>query len=102
MRGADPELVKRVTSLHTAFKEGSLEALTEEWDDGLPGIVVGMELANQLGLYEGDIVTVVSPWGKLGPFGITPAFKQFRVVGIFSIGLLEIDSAVVYTTLDAA
>jgi len=68
----------------------------------LPPIILGSELAQSLAVEEGDEVTVVVPNGDIGPAGIRPRVKRFRVAGIITTGLYDYDLRTAYTTLDAA
>ncbi len=65
-------------------------------DPVYPGIIVGRELAKSLHLYLGDEVTLVSPLGDLGPMGVLPRTRRFRVAAIFYSGMYEYDSSHVY------
>ena len=67
-----------------------------------PGIIIGRELAKTLHVYVGDEVTLVSPLGDLGPMGVMPRTKKFRVAAVFYSGMYEYDATHVYTTLEAA
>ena len=67
-----------------------------------PGIILGRELAKTLHVYVGDEVTLVSPLGDLGPMGIMPRTKRFRVAAIFYSGMYEYDAMSVYTMIDQA
>jgi lipoprotein-releasing system permease protein len=67
-----------------------------------PGLVVGRELAKTLHVYVGDEVTLVSPLGDLGPMGVMPRTKKFRIAAIFFSGMYEYDASKVYTTADVA
>jgi lipoprotein-releasing system permease protein len=67
-----------------------------------PGIIIGRELARTLHVYVGDEVTLVSPLGDLGPMGVMPRTKKFRVAAIFFSGMYEYDASHVYITLDDA
>ncbi|MGC4092468.1 MAG: ABC transporter permease [Polyangiaceae bacterium] len=67
-----------------------------------PGIIIGRELAKSLHVYVGDEMTLVSPLGELGPMGILPKARRFRVAAIFYSGMYEYDATQAYTTLDAA
>jgi lipoprotein-releasing system permease protein len=67
-----------------------------------PGIVIGRELAKTLHVYLGDELTLVSPLGDLGPMGVMPRTKKFRVAAIFFSGMYEYDSSHVYTLIDVA
>ncbi|RMF19577.1 MAG: FtsX-like permease family protein, partial [Candidatus Dadabacteria bacterium] len=109
IRGVDLDSVTTVTRLAEYVVEGSLDALTAPVPDpldsdglALPGILLGKELALNLGLYVGDEVNVVSPTGNIGPMGVAPKMKRFRVAGIFSSGMYEYDSGLVYVSLHDA
>ncbi|MCA9593360.1 MAG: ABC transporter permease [Myxococcales bacterium] len=71
-------------------------------DPVYPGIIIGRELAKTLHLYVGDEVTLVSPLGDLGPMGVMPRTRRFRVAAIFYSGMYEYDSSHVYMKLDKA
>jgi lipoprotein-releasing system permease protein len=67
-----------------------------------PGIVLGRELAKTLHVYVGDEVTLVAPLGDLGPMGVLPRSRKFRVAAIFYSGMYEYDASHVYIKLDDA
>ena len=67
-----------------------------------PGIIIGRELAKTLHVYVGDDVTLVSPLGDLGPMGVMPRTKKFRVAAIFFSGMYEFDASDVYVLLPDA
>jgi len=67
-----------------------------------PGVIIGRELAKTLHVYVGDEVTLVSPLGDLGPMGVMPRTKKFRVAAIFFSGMYEYDASHVYTMMDVA
>jgi lipoprotein-releasing system permease protein len=56
------------------------------------GVVLGAELARNLGARLDDKVTVIAPQGQVTVAGVLPRIKQFRVVGIFEVGMFEYDS----------
>jgi len=70
--------------------------------DLYPGILLGAELARQLGLEVGDEVQLISPDGDVGPTGLRPKLASFRVAGIFRTGMYEYDQKLAYTALYAA
>lgn len=67
-----------------------------------PGVILGRELAKTLHVYLGDEVTLVSPLGDLGPMGVMPRTKKFRVAAIFYSGMYEYDATYVYTMMETA
>lgn len=67
-----------------------------------PGLVIGRELAKTLHVYVGDDVTLVSPLGDLGPMGVMPKTRKYRIAAIFYSGMYEYDATHVYTTIGEA
>jgi lipoprotein-releasing system permease protein len=65
----------------------------------LPGIVIGKELAKNMGLMLFDPVSIISPMGISTPMGMVPKMKKFVVVGIFDSGFYEYDSTLAYVSL---
>jgi lipoprotein-releasing system permease protein len=100
LRGIDAESEMKTTDISRFMKEGSLESLTAKNES--PGIIIGKELANSIGVFKGDILSILSPVGKIGPLGMLPKVRQFRVVGIFEVGMFEYDSNLVLTDLRTA
>jgi lipoprotein-releasing system permease protein len=70
--------------------------------DTFPGIVIGRELAKSLHVYVGDDLTLISPLGDLGPMGVLPRSRKFRVAAIFYSGMYEYDASHAYVKLEAA
>jgi len=101
LRGVDPESAARVVSFDKMIKEGSLSSLGET-ENGIPAIIIGSELAKQIGAGTGSLVTVISPEGKLTPLGRTPNTKRFKVTAIFDSGMYEYDASMVYISLKEA
>jgi lipoprotein-releasing system permease protein len=84
------------------LKEGSFNDLKN--NTGLPGIILGANLAQKTGMLLHSVVTVVSPQGVLTPMGMHLSLipYQFRVVGIFESGFFEVDSFWAFTALNSA
>lgn len=80
-----------VTDLPKQVVEGSLADLPPK-GEGFPGIMLGREIAAQLAVGPGDIVTLTIPRGRLTPFGLMPQVAKFRVAGIVRTGLYEFDA----------
>lgn len=100
LRGINPATEEKTTDIAKHLKEGRLSDLDEK--DGLPGIILGKELANRLGVFRNDAITILSPTGEIGPLGMLPKVKSFKVVGIFEVGMFEYDSNLVVTGLKPA
>jgi lipoprotein-releasing system permease protein len=101
MKGVLPELEATVTEVRNRLQAGSLDAL-KPVDGQPPGILLGRDLAQKLGVYVGDGVEVLTAEGVLTPFGMMPRARVFRVAGIFNLGLYEYDSAYGFIHLDVA
>lgn len=67
-----------------------------------PGVILGRELAKSLHVCVGDEITLLSPQGELGPMGVMPRTRKFRVAGIFYSAMYEYDASHAYITLDEA
>ncbi len=79
-----------------------LKDTDEAPQDVAPGVVLGRELARSLHAYVGDELTLVSPMGDLGPMGLMPRSRKFRVAGIFYTGMYEYDASHAYVTIESA
>jgi lipoprotein-releasing system permease protein len=102
LRGLDPETASEVTSIEKNLVRGDLEALKPRSGEGSeprPGIILGVELARQVGVGLGDWITVISPAGRLTPVGRTPKSKLFRIAGIFQSGMYEYDNTLAYARI---
>ncbi|HEY7536177.1 MAG TPA: ABC transporter permease, partial [Thermodesulfobacteriota bacterium] len=121
IRGIDPENAGNVTNIEEALGRGTvgkntkvktdelraigrelLKKLNIETKSGKPPVIVGVELASNLGISVGDQVNLVSPFGKVGPFGPQAKIKRFEVVGVFNYGMVEYDSSIAYVDLKNA
>jgi lipoprotein-releasing system permease protein len=65
----------------------------------MPPIVLGKDIAEDLGATLNSTVLVTSPQGELTPFGLVPKYIRFRVVGIFNSGFFDYDSSWAFTGL---
>ncbi len=70
--------------------------------DRYPGVAIGRELAKTLHVMQGDTVSFVSPDGDLGPVGLLPRTRHFRVAAVFYTGMYEFDATNVFITLEEA
>jgi len=91
VRGIDPALEPQITDLALSLRDTALKRLVP----GGFGVVVGRDLARNLGVRVGDPVTLISPSGQVTPAGFVPRLKQMEVVGIFESGHFEYDNGLV-------
>ena len=97
VRGVEPAEEAGINDLAADLKtNGVLDKLTP----GSWNIVLGAELARALGVAVGDQVTVIAPGAQVTPAGALPRLKSFNVVGLFSVGHYEYDSALALAALD--
>jgi len=129
LKGMLPEDERRVSDLLKTVTLGSAAALEDEHRDGapprtagkgvgatspddlasvqqrqaaMPPIILGKDMAEQIGATVGSVVLVTSPQGELTPFGMVPKYLRFRVVGIFNSGFFDYDSSWAFTGLSDA
>ncbi len=97
VKGILPAEERTVSSLLNDVKQGNASALAPVANQGLdamlPPLVLGSDLADQIGAGVGDSVLVTSPQGELTPFGLVPKYERFQVVGIFHSGFYQYDSS---------
>lgn len=98
VQGILPDYEPGVSEVANKMKYGSLDNLKS----GEFGIILGAELANHLGVFMGDKVTVITPQVNSTPAGILPRLKRFTVVGIFQVGMYEYDRNMAMIHLDDA
>jgi lipoprotein-releasing system permease protein len=103
IKGIDPQLEPSVTDIKTTLRKGSIDGLTAADSEELPGILLGDKLASQLSVDVGDSVSLLTPQsGSLTPMGLFPRSRSARVVGIFSLGMLEFDTEWGFVSLEFA
>ena len=74
-------------------------ALAQFKDDG---VIVGVRLAQRLGVAAGGNVTIVSPNGNATAFGTMPRIKTYKIVGVFDLGMYQYDNNMIMMPLTAA
>ena len=95
-----------------AAGEGARSTQAEQSSDSLsdlqhrvaamPPIVLGKDMADNLGATVGSVVLVTSPQGELTPIGMVPKYTRFHVVGIFNSGFFDYDSSWAFARLSDA
>ena len=83
------------------YSPDSLEGVAQRVAAMAP-IVLGKDMADNLGASVGSVVLVTSPQGELTPFGMVPKYNRFRVVGIFNSGFFDYDSSWAFVRLSDA
>ncbi|MGB5347465.1 MAG: lipoprotein-releasing ABC transporter permease subunit [Woeseia sp.] len=98
LRGVEPSLESQVSGIDSVMTDGNLATLTA----GDFNIVVGIELAKELGVAVGDKLTVTLAEGRVTPLGVIPRSKRFTVTGIYRVGMFEFDRRLAFINLDDA
>jgi lipoprotein-releasing system permease protein len=101
LKGVIPEYENRVSELLKSVKFGSASKLAPCADtdencrngEALPPVVLGQDLAENIGATVGSVIKITSPQGDVTPFGLLPRYQNFKVVGIFRSGFYNYDSA---------
>ncbi len=68
----------------------------------MPPIILGKDMAEEVGATVGSVVLVTSPQGELTPFGMVPKYIRFHVAGIFNSGFFDYDSSWAFIRLSDA
>ena len=100
LKGIEPESSVEQQKLFTRWREGS--GRLDATPDGPPPLVLGHKLAEELGVFAGDLVLVTSPQGHLTPFGLVPRYRSFRVAGVYESGYWDFDAGWAFTRLEVA
>ncbi|MGC9195251.1 MAG: lipoprotein-releasing ABC transporter permease subunit [Syntrophobacteraceae bacterium] len=104
--GIDPLSASKVIRLQQNLVEGNLadlaQSLSKKKGKPYPGIILGSQLAESLGVRLGGFVTIISPTGRLTPMGEAPRSELFEVVGLVSSGMYDYDSTLAYIDLPVA
>ncbi len=98
IHGVLPDREPKVSDVDRKMVKGRLDDLKP----GAFGIILGNELAMQLGVGVGDKITVITPEVNATPVGAMPRYKRFNVVGIFSVGYQEYDEGLAIMHMDDA
>jgi lipoprotein-releasing system permease protein len=110
VRGVDPEREANISDLQKNLTEGKLSYLDHapqsaaDQEAGIQrkGIILGKELARNLGAYTGDILGILSPSVRMTPLGIIPKIKMVEVVGIFESKMYEYDANLAFISISSA
>jgi lipoprotein-releasing system permease protein len=90
LRGIDPVLEQRVADVRPLMVEGQLATLKP----GSNAVVIGRDIADQLGLRVGDSITLLVPTATASGLP-EPRLRQFTVGGVYQAGLEEFDNSLI-------
>jgi lipoprotein-releasing system permease protein len=109
--GGQAEEATATTKENSTAADKSVSTQTESPDDlagvqqrvaAMPPIILGKDMAEELGATLGSVVLVTSPQGELTPFGMVPKYIRFHVAGIFDSGFFDYDSSWAFIRLSDA
>ena len=98
IRGVFPTLEPSVSDIDEKMVSGKLADLKP----GEFGIILGRELANAMGVFEGEKITVITPQANVTPVGVMPRLKRFTVVGVFEAGMHQFDRSMAIINIQGA
>lgn len=96
VRGINKEDILKKKVMRNGFSYMDMELFSGDV------VVLGDKLANKLGVFVDDEITLISPNGKVTAFGTVPRMKTYRVIGTFSMGMYEYDANYIFMPLEAA
>ena len=110
IKGIIPADERTVSNLVDFMVQGSAKDLdpapeappSDAPDAAYPPIVLGRDLAEQIGAQVGDSILVTSPQGELTPLGLAPKYQRFHLAGIFHSGFYQYDTAMAFMRLTDA
>ncbi|MDA8162769.1 MAG: lipoprotein-releasing ABC transporter permease subunit [Desulfobacteraceae bacterium] len=102
IRGVDPDTLPTVIDTGRILLGEGLSALKHGRKNALPPIILGKELAKNLGVSVGQTVQIILPSGTITPVGMLPKIRGFKVIGIDTTGMFEYDSSLAFIDLSDA
>jgi lipoprotein-releasing system permease protein len=102
VKGVDLAQERMVTTVAKNIRP-ALDVIPDSTAEGLPGIVLGSEVASRLRARVGETIVLATLHGAVqSPLGLVPRLRTFRVVALFESGLYEYDSSLGYVSIAQA
>lgn len=98
IRGVLPDQEPKVSEIADKMVSGRLSDLKA----GGFGIILGRELANAMGVFEGEKITLITPQANVTPVGVMPRLRRFTVVGVFEAGMHQFDRSMAFIHMNDA
>ena len=95
LRGIEPQAEARVADVRPLLVAGNLESL----QPGRNAVIVGRDIADQLGLTVGDSLTLLVPMADASGLP-EPRLREFHVGGVFEAGLEDLDNSLILARLE--
>jgi lipoprotein-releasing system permease protein len=100
VKGVEPELELKSDEALRKLASGTVDFSAD--GEGIEGLLIGKQLAEEWKMRPGDYVTLTSPQGRLTPYGLMPRTRRFRVAGVFDSGFYDYDENWCFVGLSAA
>jgi lipoprotein-releasing system permease protein len=97
VRGIRPADLARRSLVAASISGGTLDEFK-----GDRSVIVGLRLADRLGLKIGDSISLIAPKGNVTAFGTVPRIRSYRIIATFNLGMFEYDSTFVFMPLQAS
>ena len=88
VRGIRPGDLKQMTLISDNIRQGTLD----NFGAGENDIIIGIRLAEKYNLTVGDLVTLVTPRGRITPFGTMPRIASYKIGAVFEVGEYNYDT----------
>ena len=98
IRGVLPDHESKVSEIADKMVSGRLSDLKS----GGFGIILGRELANAMGVFEGEKITLITPQANVTPVGVMPRLRRFTVIGVFEAGMHQFDRSMAFIHMNDA
>jgi len=104
LNGIDDSLDGTVTDLKKSIKYGEmkLDSVESNRNRSYPGVLIGIGLADKMGIREGSEIVLMSLVSVDGQDDPVPKMARFTVSGIFETGMYEYDLNLVYISIESA
>ncbi len=95
IQGIDPQYESKVSGIADKITADFIQpADFNILKSGEFGIILGTDLALNLGVNVGDYVSLITPEVNVTAAGMIPRVKRMKVVGVFRLGMYEYDSSI--------
>lgn len=98
VRGVRADDLRQMNLISDNIRDGSLD----EFGAGENDIIIGKRLADKYNLAPGDLVTLVTPRGRITPFGTVPRIASYEIIAVFEVGEYNYDTGYFFMPLAQA
>ena len=100
--GIDTDLEKNVTDIGNVIIYGSfsLDSTMSKRNSELPGILLGIGMADKMGVRTGSEIVLMSLVSVEGEIDPVPKMMRYVITGIFETGMYEYDMNLIYISLE--